>query len=64
MANRVLEKKSKWPSKDNFGNKASEMSISTEIDLLITILIMLIRLDASFPVKGAKNVKHFEKNVN
>ena len=33
------------------------MSISTEIDLLITNMIIFSRLDASFPVKVSKNVK-------
>ena len=33
------------------------MSISTEIDLLITNMVIFSRLDASFPVKVAKNVK-------
>ena len=33
------------------------MSISTEIDLLITIMIIFNCLDASFPVKVAQNVK-------
>ena len=37
------------------------MSISTEIDLLITNMLILSRLDASFPVKVAKKVK-IEKN--
>ena len=32
------------------------MSISTEIDLLITNMIISSRLDASFPVKVAKNI--------
>ena len=36
---------------------ASEVSISTEMDLLITNMIIFSRLDASFPVKVAKNVK-------
>ena len=33
------------------------VSILTEIDLLITNMIIISRLDASFPVKVAKNVK-------
>ena len=33
------------------------MSISTEIDLLITNMIIFSRLDALFPGKVAKNVK-------
>ena len=33
------------------------MFISTEIDLLITNMIIFSRLGASFPVKVAKNVK-------
>ena len=33
------------------------MSISTEIDLLITNMIMFSRLDVSFSVEEAKNVK-------
>ena len=37
------------------------MSISTEIDLLIANMIIFSRLDASFPVKGAKNVKNLKK---
>jgi len=40
-----------------FENKASEVFISTEIDLLITNLIIFSRLNASFPVKVAKQVK-------
>ena len=32
------------------------MSISTEIDLLVTNMIILSRFDASFPVKVAQNV--------
>ena len=37
------------------------MSISTEIDLLIANMIIFSRLDASFPAKGAKNVKNLKK---
>ena len=37
--------------------RASEVSISTEIDLLITNMVLLSRLDASFSVKVARNVK-------
>ena len=48
---------SKWPQKIFFLNKASEVSISTEIDLLITNMIIFSRLNESFPVKVAKNVK-------
>ena len=33
------------------------MSISTEIDLLITNMIIFSRLDASFPVKVSKKVE-------
>ena len=43
--------------KQNFWNKASEVSISNEIDLLITNMSILSWLDASFPVKVAKNFK-------
>ena len=63
MADRVFEKNSKWPPNLFFLNKASEVSISTEIDLLTMNMIIFSRLDASFPVKVAKNVK-VEKNVN
>ena len=38
------------------------MSISTEIDLLITNMIIFSRLDASFPVKVAKNFKIEKKS--
>ena len=44
-----------------FLNKASEVSISTVIDLLIANMIIYSRLDASFPVKGANNVKNLKK---
>ena len=37
------------------------MSISTEIDLLITNMIIFSRLGASFPVKVAKNFKIEDK---
>ena len=37
------------------------MSIPTEIGLLIANMIIFSRLGASFPVKGAKNVKHLKK---
>ena len=37
------------------------MSITYKIDLLITNMIIFCRLDASFPVKGAKNVKNKKK---
>ena len=63
MADRVVEKNSKWPPKINFLKQASEMSISTEIDLLITNMIISSQLDASLLVKVAKNV-NIEKNVN
>ena len=33
------------------------MSISTEIDLLITNMVIFSRLDASYPVKVAKKVE-------
>ena len=38
------------------------MSISTEIDLLITNMIIISRLVASFPVKVAKHLK-IEKKI-
>ena len=41
--------------------KASEVSISTEIDLLITNMIISSRLDVSFPVNVAKKVKMKKK---
>ena len=45
MANCVLEKKITFAAKNkNFRNKASEVSISTEIDLLITNMITFSRL--------------------
>ena len=40
-----------------FKHKASDVSISTEIDLLITNMIIFSRLGASFLVKVAKNAK-------
>ena len=57
-----FRKKIKMAAKNFFGNKASEVSISTEIDLLITNMIIFSRFDASFPLKVAKNVK-IEKKV-
>ena len=39
------------------------MSISTEIDLLITNMIIFSRLEASFPVKVAKKVNIEKKTV-
>ena len=39
------------------------MSISTEFDLLIANMVIYSRLDESFPVKKAKNVKVEKKNV-
>ena len=37
------------------------MSISTEIDLLITNMVIFSRLDASYPVKVAKKVENEKK---
>ena len=44
-----------------FLNKASEMFISTKIDLLITNLIIFSQLNVSFPVKVEKYVKILKK---
>ena len=59
MVDRVLEEKKNQNGrpKQNFWNKASEVSISTEIDQLITNMIISSRFGASFSVKVAKNVK-------
>ena len=55
MADCVFEKKFKMAANFSFlFNKASEVSISTEIDLLVTNMIISSQLDASFPVKVAK----------
>ena len=56
-------KKIKMAAKYIFLNKASEVSISTEIDLLITNMIIFSRLYASFLVKVAKNVKNWKKKT-
>ena len=61
MEHRVLEKKFKMAA-IFFLNKASEVSFTYEIDLLITNMIIFSRLDALFPVKEAKKVK-IEKKV-
>ena len=63
MADHILEKKIKMAANFFFSNKASEVSISTEIDLLITNMIIFSQLDASFSVKVAKMSK-LKKNVN
>ena len=57
MADRGFENKNKMAALFFFLNKATEVSLLTEIDLLITNMIIISRLDASFPVKVAKNVK-------
>ena len=54
-----FRKKSKWPPKSNFWNKASEVSISTEIDLLIT---NIYSIGCVISGQSGKNVK-IEKNV-
>ena len=53
MADRVFEKKIQMAADYFFLNKASEVFILTNIDLLITNLIIFDRLDASFPNKMA-----------
>ena len=40
------------------------MPISTEIDLLITNMITFSRLDASYPIKVAENVKIEKKYID
>ena len=54
---RFWKKNQKGRQKQNCWNKASEMSNSTEIDLLITNMIIFSRLVVSFPVKVAKKSK-------
>ena len=52
MADRVLEKSSKWPQ-FFFSNNVSEVSIFTKIHLLITNMLIFSQLDTPFPVKMA-----------
>ena len=56
-----FRKNSKWRQKTFFGNKASGVSMSTNIDLLITNWIIFSRLVASSPNKMAEMSK---QNVN
>ena len=63
MLDRILEKNiQNGRQKSFFLNKASEMFISTKIDLLITNLIIFSQLNVSFPVKVEKHVKILKKS--
>ena len=59
---RRFRKKIKMDDKNIFLNKATEVFVTTENDLLIMNMIMFSQLDASFPVKEEKNAK-IEKKV-
>ena len=62
MVDRILENIQNGRQKQNFLNKASEVSISTEIDLLITNMIIFSQLDASFPVRVSNNIEIEKKS--